>query len=82
MFLSGPYQTKRDVIRVRVYARSYGGQQRRGCIWTLRHPHIIQPYLAYYDHVASHYGVLGVPLYPGGAIRRIYRYLTRLSMQK
>jgi hypothetical protein len=27
-------------------------------------------------------GVLGVPLYLGGAIRRIYRYLSRLSMQK
>jgi hypothetical protein len=23
---------------------------------TLRHPHLIQPYLAYYDHLASHYG--------------------------
>ena len=33
----------------------YGGQSRR-CIWTLRHPHLIQPYLAYYDHLASHYG--------------------------
>jgi hypothetical protein len=27
-------------------------------------------------------GVLGVPLYPGGAIRRIYRYLSRLSIKK
>jgi hypothetical protein len=36
-------------------ASSYGGQS-RGCIWTLRHPHLIQPYLAYYDHLASHYG--------------------------
>jgi hypothetical protein len=26
---------------------------------TLRHPHLIQPYLAYYDHLVSHYGVLG-----------------------
>jgi hypothetical protein len=33
----------------------HGGQS-RGCIWTLRHPHLIQPYLAHYDHLASHYG--------------------------
>jgi hypothetical protein len=26
-------------------------------------------------------GVLGVPLYPGGALRSIYRYLIRLSME-
>jgi hypothetical protein len=66
---------------VRVPARCYGGQS-RGCIWTLRHRHLIQPYLAYYDRLESHYGVLGVPLYLGGAIRRIYRYLSRLSIQK
>ena len=27
-----------------------------GVFGTLRHPHLIQPYLAYYDHLASHYG--------------------------
>jgi hypothetical protein len=27
-------------------------------------------------------GVLGVPLYLGGAIRRIYEYLSRLSIEK
>jgi hypothetical protein len=27
-------------------------------------------------------GALGVPLYPGGAIRSIYMYLSRLFMQK
>ena len=27
-------------------------------------------------------GVIGVPLYPGGAIRKIYRYLSRLSIEK
>ena len=27
-------------------------------------------------------GVLGVPLYAGGAIRRIYRYLSRLPIEK
>jgi hypothetical protein len=27
-------------------------------------------------------GVLGVPLYPGGAIRSIYRYLILLSIEK
>jgi hypothetical protein len=53
-----------------------------GVFGTLRHPHLIQPYLAYYDHLASHYGVLGVPLYPGGAIKHIYKYLSRLSTQK
>jgi hypothetical protein len=25
-------------------------------IWTLRHPHLIQPYLAYYEHLASQHG--------------------------
>jgi hypothetical protein len=48
----------------------------------LRHPHLIQPNLAYYDHVASHYGVLGVPLYPGGATEKIYMYLSGLSKVK
>ena len=38
-----------------LFISSYGGQS-RGCVWTLRHPHLIQPYLAYYDHLASHYG--------------------------
>jgi hypothetical protein len=27
-----------------------------GVFGTLRHPHLIPPYLAYYDHLASHYG--------------------------
>ena len=27
-----------------------------GVFGTLRDPHLIQPYLAYYDHLASHYG--------------------------
>ena len=39
----------------RAHARSYGGQS-RGYIWTLRHPHLIQPYLAYYEHLASQHG--------------------------
>jgi hypothetical protein len=26
-----------------------------GVFGALRHPHLIQPYLAYYDHLASHY---------------------------
>jgi hypothetical protein len=53
-----------------VEAGCYGGQS-RGCIWTLRHPHLIQPYLAYYDHLASHYGGPWCPPYTGGAIRSI-----------
>jgi hypothetical protein len=28
----------------------------RGVFGTLRHPHLILPYLAYYDHLVSHYG--------------------------
>jgi hypothetical protein len=27
-------------------------------------------------------GVLGVPLYPGGGVRRIYRYLSSLYIEK
>ena len=27
-----------------------------GVFGTLKHPHLIQPYLAYYDHLASQYG--------------------------
>ena len=58
-----------------------------GVFGTLRHPHLIQPYLAYYDHMASHYGgpwaQAGVPLYlDDGAIKKIYRYLSRLYIIK
>ena len=54
---------------------------------TLRHRHLIQPYLAmylaYYDHLASHYGGPWCsPNNPGGAIKIIYMYLSRLSTQK
>jgi hypothetical protein len=27
-----------------------------GVFGPLRHPHLLQPYSAYYDHLASHYG--------------------------
>jgi hypothetical protein len=54
-----------------------------GVFGTLRHHHLIQPYLAYYDHLASHYGgPLCSPICTGGAIKSTYKYLSRLSMQK
>jgi hypothetical protein len=61
---------------------SYGGQS-RGCIWTLRHPHLIQPYLAY-TMTTWHrtMGVLGAPIYLVGAISSICRYLNPRSMEK
>jgi hypothetical protein len=46
---------QRPIARYALICGSYGGQSRK-CIWTLRHPHLIQPYLAYYDYLASHYG--------------------------
>jgi hypothetical protein len=39
----------------RIHARSYGGRS-GGVFGTLRCPHLIPPYLAYYDQLASHYG--------------------------
>jgi hypothetical protein len=39
---------------------------------TLAYPHLILPYSGYYGHLASHYGVLGAPLYPVGEITRTY----------
>jgi hypothetical protein len=49
-------KAKRATSLSRTPRGGYYGGQSRGCIWTLRHPHLIQPYLAYYDHLASHYG--------------------------
>ena len=55
----------------------------RGVFGTLTYPNnLIQPYSAYYGHLASHYGVLGAPLYPAGAIICIYKYLSRLYIEK
>ena len=41
-----------SMFRVSVPRRARVG----GVFGTLRHPHLIRPYLAYYDHVASHDG--------------------------
>jgi hypothetical protein len=59
---------------------SYDGRS-GGAFGTLAYPHLILPDSAYYGHLASHHGVIGAPLYPGGAIRTIYRYLSHLSIE-
>ena len=51
-------------------ARCYGGRSKGGIYGTLTYPHLILPYLAYYGHLASHYGGPWCPLYPGDAIER------------
>jgi hypothetical protein len=51
-----------------------------GVYGTLTYPHLILPYSAYTATLHRTLGVLGAPLYTGGAIKSIYRYLSRLSM--
>jgi hypothetical protein len=53
-------------------------------IITMPYPHLILPYLAYYGTMATErrtMGVLGAPLYPGGAIGSTYMYLHCLCIK-
>ena len=52
-----------------------------GVFDTLTHPHLILLYSAYYGRLASHYGGPRCsPIHSSGAIRSIYRHMSRLSI--
>jgi hypothetical protein len=73
------------IIDIAASARAAMVAKVGGVFGTMRHPHLIQQYLAYYYNSMTTWprtmGVLGVPLFPGGAIRRIYRYLIHLYIK-